>query len=127
MASKACISWATLVEVQAFQCRLDDRLIGARPAAESELQSSIRAQAGVDFREAVGAGEDRDQGVFYLFQGGVPDRLLMDAELFPDWREQVERAEPGPDGTQASARREASGGGEFCCLLHRLLRYSGRR
>ena len=83
MASKACISWATLVEVQAFQCRLDDRLIGARPAAESELQSSIRAQAGVDFREAVGAGEDRDQGVFYLFQGGVLDRLLRNTNLMP--------------------------------------------
>lgn len=49
--------------------RLDDRLVGAGPAAEGALEGRVRAQAGVDFREAVSAGEDRDQGVFQLLQG----------------------------------------------------------
>jgi len=107
--------------------RLDDRLVGAGPAAEGALEGRIRAESSVDLGEAVRAGEDRDQGVFKLLQGRVLDRLLMDAKLFPDRREQVERAELDPDGGQASARREPRGGCGFCCFHRRLLRYSERR
>jgi hypothetical protein len=76
---------------------LNDGLVGATLTPEGALQRLVRPQAGVDLAEAVGAGEDSDEGVVELLDGAMPDGLLLDVEVLTDSVEEPETADLDAD------------------------------
>ena len=70
-----------------IQCGLDDGLAGARLPAEGSLQGRISTQSGVDFRQPVRAGEERNQSILQFVERIVPDLLLRDPHFLFDGRE----------------------------------------
>src|SRR5215213_6193525 len=88
---------------------LDDRLVGASRTPEGALERLVAAQAGVDLAEAVGAGEDGDEGVLELLDGLMPDGLLLDMEVLTDGVEELESVDPDADGGECGVRGVVSG------------------
>src|SRR5215210_336519 len=92
---------------------LHHRLFSATLTPEGALQRLITAQARVDLAEAVRAGEDGDEGVVELLDGGMTNGLLLDEDVFLDRVKELERANLDADGSERGVRR---------VVLRRLLR-----
>lgn len=83
---------------------LDDRLFGTRGAPKGALQGFISVHSGVDLRETVRAGKNRDEGVGQFFQRRVTHRLLFNLDVCSDGVKELQRANLDAESGEHGAR-----------------------
>jgi hypothetical protein len=89
-----------------IQRRLDSRLVRAPISAKGFLQGRVRAQARIGFDQAVGTGQDGDEGIGQLVHRGVHDRLLLNLHLLTNGSQEVDLPQVQPKCRQRRVRGE---------------------
>ena len=83
---------------------LHHRLFGAGRASEGPLQASVSSQAGIDFHQSVGSGQQADEGVRELVGRRILDGFLLYLYQGTDRAKQIELTQLHSYGCQAGSR-----------------------
>jgi hypothetical protein len=92
-----------------------DRLFGAAGASKRALQRLLGTQARVDLDDAVGTGQNADEGIIQFVSRRIFHGFLRNLYCLANWGEQIQVLDLDTNGGQAGRRRAvlADGGRLF--------------